>query len=324
MSLLTASELALSNGEMDIFSGIKLEVADRARIALVGPNGGGKTSLLRVLLGELTPNGGTVSQSNGLHIGYVRQRPSNTAADTLQDEVMSAFEELQRVEDEIESTALEMQHAEGPVQRRVGRHYSSLLQRYEALGGYDYQNRMERVVAGVGLTESALKTPAESASGGERTRAALARALLADPDLLVLDEPTNYLDFKGLDWLETFLSRFSHAFIVVSHDRYFLDRVVNQVWELDRGNLRSYRGNYSAFRTVKAERALVQQREYERQQEYIAKEESFIQRYKAGQRAREARGRATRLARLERIEAPTVDNPVRIGGVDAGRQGVSC
>ena len=311
----------MSYGELDIFSGIKLEVADRARIALVGPNGGGKTSLLRVLVDELTPNGGTVSRANGLHIGYVRQRPSNTAADTLQDEVMSAFEELRRIEGEIESIALEMQHAEGTEQRRAGRQYSSLLLRYEALGGYDYQSRMERVVAGVGLGPTALKTPAELASGGERTRAALARALLADPDLLILDEPTNYLDFKGLDWLETFLSRFSHAFIVVSHDRYFLDRVVNQVWELDRGTLSSYRGNYTAYRTVKAERTVVQQREYERQKEYIAKEESFIQRYKAGQRAREARGRAKRLDRLERKEAPTVDSAIRLAGVDAGRTG---
>ena len=197
MSLLTASELALSYGELDIFSGIKLEVADRARIALVGPNGGGKTSLLRVLIGELTPNGGSVSRASGLHIGYVRQRPSNTAADTLQDEVMSAFEELRRLEGEMESTALEMQTPEGPDQRRAGRRYSTLLLRYEALGGYDYQSRMERVVAGVGLSTSTLKTPAASASGGERTRAALARALLADPDLLILDEPTNYLDLQG-------------------------------------------------------------------------------------------------------------------------------
>ena len=321
MSLLTASGLALAYGELDVFSGIKLEVADRARIALIGPNGGGKTTLLRVLLGELTPNGGTISRTSGLHIGYVRQRPSGPAADTLQDEVMSAFDEVQRLEGEIESTALEMQHAEGPDQRRAGRRYSSLLLRYEALGGYDYQSRMERVVAGVGLAASTLQTPAAAASGGERTRAALARALLADPDLLVLDEPTNYLDFKGLDWLETFLSRFSHAFIVVSHDRYFLDRVVNQIWELDRGVLQTYPGNYTAYRGIKAERIVVQQREYERQQEYIAKEESFIQRYAAGQRSKEARGRATRLARLERVEAPTSDDTVRIAGVDAGRTG---
>ena len=319
MSLLSASGLALSYGELDIFSDIKLEVADRARIALIGPNGSGKTSLLKVLVGELTPNGGALNRANGLHIGYVRQRPSNPAANTLQDEVMSAFEELRRLEAEMESTALEMQHPDGPEQRRAGRQYSTLLLRYEALGGYDYQNRMERVVAGVGLSPSTLQTPAASASGGERTRAALARALLADPDLLILDEPTNYLDFKGLDWLEAFLSRFSHAFIVVSHDRYFLDRVVKQVWELDRGNLQSYRGNYTAYRAIKAERMVVQQREFERQQEYIAKEESFIRRYGAGQRAREARGRATRLARLERVEAPVVDDSIRMGGVDTGR-----
>ena len=321
MTRLSATQLKLNYGELEVFSGVDLEVSDRARIGIVGPNGGGKTSLLRVLLGELEPNGGTVGRANGLRVGYVPQTSEQTAAGSLRDEVMTAFDELRSLEEALASSGMEIQHAEAGERRRAERRYALLLERYEALGGYDYLNLMERVVAGVGLPLGALDTPVASASGGERTRASLARALLADPDLLVMDEPTNYLDFKGLTWLEGFLGHFSHAFIVVSHDRYLLDRVVSQVWELDYGRLQTFRGNYTKYRATKQEQDQRQQREFDRQQEYIAKEESFIQRYHAGQRSREARGRETRLARLERIEAPQKRESIHIGGVAAGRSG---
>ena len=201
MSLLTASQLAVSYGELEVFSNLSLEVADRARVGIVGPNGGGKTSLLRLLVGEMEPDSGTVAHSKGLRIGYVPQTPRRSADGTLGDDVMSAFSGLRRLEDALADSGLEIQRS-GPGQRRQAeRRYSELLQQYEAEGGYDYENRMERVVTGVGLSNATLRTPIHQASGGERTRAALARALLADPDLLVLDEPTNYLDFKGLAWL---------------------------------------------------------------------------------------------------------------------------
>ena len=180
---------------------------------------------------------------------------------------------------------------------------------------------MERVVAGVGLPEEALRTPSSAASGGQRTRAALARALLTEPDLLVLDEPTNYLDFRGLAWLEGFLERSGHAFVVVSHDRYFLDRTVNRVWELDHGRLESYPANFTGYRALKAEREERQRKEYERQQEFIAKEEYFIQRYKAGQRSREAKGRERRLDRLERLRAPERSHTVSVTAAPASRTG---
>ena len=263
---------------MEIFSGIDVEVDDKARIGMVGPNGGGKTSLLRVIVGELAPNGGTMARHDGLRIGYVPQIPAQTADGSLGDDIMKAFEKLKNLEDSIASSGLEIQRADGTERRQAERRYSALLEEYDALGGYDYQNRMERVVAGVGLSLETLNTPIASASGGERTRAALAKALLTDPDLLVLDEPTNYLDFKGLNWLEGFLSHFSHAFVVVSHDRYFLDKTVNQIWELDHGRIQSFPGNYSKYKTLKAEQVIRQQKEFERQQEDIAEEEYFIER----------------------------------------------
>ena len=180
---------------------------------------------------------------------------------------------------------------------------------------------MERVLDGVGLPEETLATLAADASGGERTRAALARALLSEPDFLILDEPTNYLDFGGLDWLEDFLSTFMGGFMVVSHDRYFLDKVANRILELDSGKLRSYPGNFSKYRELKEEQLRRQLIEYERQQEYIEREEAFIRRYKAGQRAREARGRQTRLDRLERVEKPHTDEEVHLGSLSTFRTG---
>ena len=175
------------------------------------------------------------------------------------------------------------------------------------------------MVEGLGLSKQTLQTPASQASGGERARAALALALLGEPNLLVLDEPTNHLDMKGLIWLERYLSHFPSAFVVVSHERYYLERTVNQVWELDYGGIQTFTGNYSKYRLLKAERILTQQREYDKQQDYIAKEESFIQRYRAGQRAREAKGRETRLLRLNRLERPESDRAITISKVASSR-----
>ncbi len=344
MTILTATNLTLLYGEVEIFAGVDLQVDDGARIGVVGPNGGGKTSLIRILAGELEPNGGSVSRTRGLRLGYVPQTPAMLDAQdgdgeavgetgalnseyagseqrTLRDEVMEAFARLRRIEDELAVCVMDMQSQDDAVRRHAERRYDALQQEYEAGGGYDYLHRMERVLNGVGLQAHTLDTPAAVASGGERTRAALAKALLSDPDFLILDEPTNYLDFKGLDWLEAFLLQFNGGFIVVSHDRYFLDKVATQIFEMDMGRLQAFPGNYTKYRTLKDEQLRRQQIEYERQQEYIAREEAFIRRYRAGQRAREARGRATRLERLERIEKPQSNEPIRVQNVSANRTG---
>ena len=319
--LLSASQLKLFYGEMEIFADVSVEVGERARIGLVGPNGSGKTSLLRVLTGGLEPDAGSVSMTSGLRVAYVSQMPEHDAPGTLRDEVQSAFQKLFDLEDELANRALEIQQEDGEARRRAETRYAQLLEDYEALGGYDYQGGMDRVVAGVGLSAEALDTPASAASGGERTRAALARALLMDPDLLVLDEPTNYLDFDGLNWLEDFLSGFKYAVVVVSHDRYFLDRVCSEIWEMERGRLQRFPGNYSQYRELKRAQVERQRKEFERQRERITKEEFFIQRYKAGQRSREARGREKKLARLERIEAPQREKTISIGAANAARTG---
>ena len=234
---------------------------------------------------------------------------------------MKAFAEITHIEVEIALSAANIERASEDNRKDAERRYSDMLEAYEAAGGYDYENRLERVIAGVGLKMETLEVPVDEASGGQRTRASLAKALLAEPHLLVLDEPTNYLDFDGLSWLEGFLRRTSHAFVVVSHDRYFLDQVATEIWEINHGRLAAYKGNYSKYRHLKAERERRQQTEYVRQQQFIRKQEDFIERYRAGQRSREALGREKRLNRMERIEAARSDKTINLGTASASRTG---
>jgi ATP-binding cassette subfamily F protein 3 len=321
LPILSAQNLKLLYGEVEIFSDVSLEVHEHARIGIVGPNGGGKTSLLRILIGEMDSSGGTIVQGSSIRIGYVSQIPESEAEGTLRDEIMTAFDELIALEDGMAASALDIQQTDGQERVQAERRYSSMLEQYEDRGGYDYQNLMERVVVGVGLTLDTLDTPVSVASGGQRTRAALAKALLTDPDLLVLDEPTNYLDFTGLEWLEGFLSNFDYSVMVVSHDRYFLDRVATEILELERGHIQRFPGNFTKYRALKQAQVVRQAVEYKRQQEFIAKEEYFIQRYMAGQRTKEAQGRQTRLNRVERLEAPQHDQSIKISAADATRSG---
>ncbi len=321
MPLVTATQLTVAYGELEVFSEISLEIAERARIGVVGPNGQGKTSLLRVLVGEIEPISGSAHRARGLSIGYVPQTSSHMTSGTLLDEVETAVAEVRQIETDLASSALEIERAGSNGRSDAERRYSLVLQQYEAAGGYDYQNRIERVVTGVGLTLDTLTTPAVAASGGERTRTALAAALLSQPDLLVLDEPTNFLDFSGLSWLEGFLGRTSDAFVVVSHDRYFLDQVVDQIWELDHGRIDTYKGNYRKYKELKAARLRRQAIDYTRQREFVAKQQEFIDRYRAGQRSREAKGREKRLNRLERLEATPGEKNIVIGELGATRTG---
>jgi len=312
MPLLTTSSIGITYGVDIIFSNINVEINERARIGIVGPNGGGKTSLLEILTGGLDPSAGSVKLARGMRVGYVPQAPEMTVSGSLKDEIMTAFDRLKWLEDAMETGARDVDQTNADDGDKVGERYAALLDEYESLGGYSYENTMDRMVQGLGLTQRALQAPAAHASGGERARVALAQALLCEPNLLILDEPTNHLDMKGLAWLERFLTHYPSAVVVVSHDRYFLDRTVNQVWDLDHGGIEHYVGNYSKFRTLKAERALTRQREYAKQQEFIAKEEDFIRRYHAGQRAREAKGRQTRLNRLERIDQVENDRAITL------------
>ena len=317
MPLVSTSDLAVHYGADIIFSRVDLDINERARIGIVGPNGGGKTSLLRVLVGQQDASEGRVARNRGIQIGYVPQHPQMEIPGTLREEVLRTFGGVMAVERELEAAS---RQSNGDSEE-AGRRYAALLDRYEALGGYTYQRDVERMVDGLGLRAETLDSPAALASGGERTRAALAKALLGHPDLLVLDEPTNYLDLKGVTWLERYLTHFAPAVVVVSHDRYFLDEMATQIWEIDHGRMNVFPGNFSKYRVIKGERDLRQAKEYEAQQGFIAKEQAFIDRYRAGQRSREAKGRETRLGRLERIDRPDVDRSISMSSAAASRTG---
>ena len=322
MPVLGASKLGLQYADIEIFANVTIQIEEKSKIGIVGPNGSGKSSLVKVLLGRQDFDFGELFSPDNLKIGYVPQTALEKTGGTLRQQIMTAFSEIIALEDAMAESAIRIQQASNEDIIIAQNKYSSLLEEYESVGGYDYNNNFDKVVDGVGLYPDALDTLVADASGGERTRAALATALLTNPDLLVLDEPTNYLDFKGLEWLEGFLSQFDQSYMVVSHDRYFLDKVASDIWELNQGTLKTYKGNYSKYTVLKSEEALRHAREYEKQQTYIKREENFIARYHAGQRSKEARGRAKKLTRLERVDAPTHDSTVTIRSTPASRTGL--
>ncbi len=302
MSLILGTDLSKSYGAQDVFSGLSFEVAHGARIALVGPNGSGKTTLLRLVAGLDMPNGGTLQRARGLRLGYMPQQAQLEGPETLWQAMEVAFADLQA--QAVQLRNLETAMADAGRRDAALERYGALLEAFELAGGYTYPVRIEQVLVGLGFDAADMQRPLDHLSGGQRTRALLARLLLEDPDLLLLDEPTNHLDLEGIEWLEAYLKNWPGAMVVVAHDRTFLDQVVDQVWEMGEGRLTAYRGNYSHYVEQREERIERQQEEYERQQAEIARTEDFIRRYKAGQRSRQALGRQKRLDRVERLERP--------------------
>ncbi|MFQ6101795.1 MAG: ABC-F family ATP-binding cassette domain-containing protein [Anaerolineae bacterium] len=327
MSILTASNLAKSYGPQDVFEGVSLEIPHGAKIALIGPNGSGKTTLLCLMAGLEKPTAGTIHKAKGLRIAYLPQQadPSTgsghrfSATGTLWDAMLEVFTDLQAQAAELRH--LERVMADPATCEEALQRYGPALEAFELAGGYTYQQRIEQVLSGLGFEEDDFRRPVTQLSGGEKTRALLARLLLEEPDLLLLDEPTNHLDLAGIEWLENFLKAWKGALVVVAHDRAFLDGVVERVWELEWGRLERYRGNYTAYAAQRAERLILQQVKYKRQQQFIARTEEFIRRNIAGQRSREAKGRRKRLARMERVERPREYRPLNLDLGDAARSG---
>jgi ATP-binding cassette subfamily F protein 3 len=298
MSLLTATNLAKSFGADDIFEGISVEIPHRARIALVGPNGAGKTTLLNILTGADTPTEGNVTTAKGLRIGFLPQRPELAGNHTVWEEMLRAFDDLRRMETKLQQ--LEQALADPNQHDSVLTQYGELQHRFEDAGGYTYATRIKMVLQGLSFTPEEYERPLSKLSGGQRTRALLGRLLLDSPDLLVLDEPTNHLDILAVEWLEAFLKDFSGAVVAVSHDRYFMDVFASAVWELDFGVLETYRGNYSHYVQQRSERYERRWKEYEAQQEFLAKEEEYIRRNMAGQNTRQAKGKLKRLETMKK------------------------
>lgn len=287
-----------------VFERVSVALHRGDRVALIGLNGSGKSTLLQILARRLEPSAGRVAYARRLRIGYLAQEPQLRSEKSLYDEMLEAFTALLQQERELHE--LESKLAQGHAETALLQRYSELLEAFRHAGGYEYKSRIAQILSGLGFNAADEGKPVAYFSGGERARAALARLLLEAPDLLLLDEPTNHLDSAGLEWLEEYLSRWKGAFIVVSHDRYFLDRLAHKVWELEFGRLHEYSGNYSQYSTLRMARIERQWKLYEEQQEFIEKSEEFIRRNLAGGdfRANQAQARQKALEKIERIERP--------------------
>ncbi len=319
MSILTASNLSKSFGPQDIFDGVSFEIPHGAKIALVGPNGSGKTTLLHLIIGLEPPTAGALHRAKGLHVAYLPQQADFSADGTLWEAMERIFADLR--EQAAKLRRLEEAMADPTTREGALQRYSSALEAFELAGGYTYEQRIKYVLSGLGFDEVDFQRPVAQLSGGQKTRALLARLLLEEPDLLLLDEPTNHLDLAGIEWLENYLNAWKGAVVVVAHDRAFLDAVVDRVWEMTWGRLEHYRGNYSAYVVQKAEYKVRQRAEYERQQQFIKQTEDFIRRNISGQLTRQAQGRRTRLERVERIERPRDYRPMSLSLGKVARSG---
>jgi ATP-binding cassette subfamily F protein 3 len=307
MPLLSCTNLKYSIGTRVLLDGISFSIEPGQRIGLVGRNGCGKTTLLRMLAGRSKPDTGTVSMQQGARMGYLTQDPELNPENTLREEAGTGFIELARMHAELDEVYHKMalpENAAPELMDRLMKKQSEIQHHIEELGGYDTDHKVEAVLHGLGFTDGQFNVPVAKLSGGQKGRLALAKLLLESPDLLLLDEPTNHLDIAGREWLEEFLvHEFKGAVIIISHDRYVLDRVVQRIEELEQGRLIDYPGNYTAFIDIRRQRLLTQQRAYENQQSQWAKEEEYIRRFKAGQRAKEAQGRLSKLERQKDLFA---------------------
>jgi ATP-binding cassette subfamily F protein 3 len=316
MSLLTVANVRFAFGDEPLLDGVSLTVDRGQRVGLVGRNGCGKSTLLKMIAGlnQLKPEEGQIQLIRGTIAGYLAQEPELDPDRTLREEAGSAFEELDRLHRKIAGVTEEMATAKGDALDALLKKYERLEERMEAAGGYAVAHKVDATLHGLGIEDQTFDVKVADLSGGQKRRLALTKLLLSEPDLLLLDEPTNHLDIDGRRWLEQFLCAYTGAVVLISHDRWLLDRVVGKIYELDRGRLEEYPGSYFQFREQRAERIAFRMREYEKHQDRVRHERGFIDRYKAGQRAKQAAGREKRLDRM--IRDTEVEKPLELSAIN--------
>ena len=312
MPLLRADRLKLMYGATEVLSDLTFQVEPRQRLGIVGANGSGKSSLLKAISGEVTPAAGSLTLAPRTRTAYLAQELEAGPHESVYADALHSRPDILSLRARLEGLEAAMARASGAEQVVLVEDYGVVQHEYERLDGYAYDNRVAEILHGVGLTEADQALAPGALSGGQRRRLALAKLLLQDADLLLLDEPTNHLDLEAIEWLEGFLRLSRAGMLIVSHDRRFLEHTADDILELQAGVGEWYPGNYRQYVRLRRERRAVRQKEYEAQREYIARTEEFIRRYKAGQRAREARGRQTRLDRLARVAPPADDQQIRI------------
>ena len=304
--LFRLSDVYKSYGVQDVLRGASLQVNAGDHVGLVGRNGAGKSTIFRLVRAEETADRGDVIRARGLKLGLLDQHVHFKPGSTVHESALAAFGRLQQIEHEMHE--LEHRMAEtGDDLEKVLERYSDLQHEFEHEGGFEYAARAESILQGLGFDREMWSLQTEKLSGGQQNRLGLACLLLAAPDVLLLDEPTNHLDVNAVEWLEEFLQDYPAAYVIVSHDRYFLDRSCRRIIELENGRASNYTGNYSDYLIEREERREAQQRAYDNQQQLIAKTEEFIRRNIAGQKTKQAKSRRKMLEKLERIDAVRPD-----------------
>ncbi|MFN5641891.1 MAG: ABC-F family ATP-binding cassette domain-containing protein, partial [Sphingobacteriales bacterium] len=295
-------------GSRVIYEEATWHIQPNERIGLIGYNGTGKSTLLRLLTGEYTPSKGNIEKSKGIKIGFLHQDLLSFDTDeSILTVALGAFEEVLRLEREIEKLGLELEKEQDDKKLEL---YTDKLHELELAGGYTIHHRTEEVLQGLGFSNADLSRPYKEFSGGWRMRVLLAKMILQAPDLLLLDEPTNHLDLPSIEWLEKYLQHYQGAVVIVSHDKYFLNRMVTKIVEVYQQQLHFYTGNYDYYEKEKALRIELQQRAFENQQDYIRQQERFIERFKAkASKAAQAQSVMKRLEKLERVEDTALERP---------------
>jgi ATP-binding cassette, subfamily F, member 3 len=304
--LFRLSEVHKSYGQQDVLRGSSLQINPGEHVGLVGRNGAGKSTVFRLVGGEETPDRGDVVRARGIRLGFLEQHIKFEPGSTVHESALAAFGHLQQIEHEMHELEHRMAQPDVELDKILER-YSDLQHDFEREGGFEYAAKAEAILQGLGFDREMWSLETEKLSGGQQNRLGLARLLLAAPDVLLLDEPTNHLDVTAVEWLEEFLQDYESAYVIISHDRYFLDRACKRIIELEHGKASSYTGNYSDYLVEREERREAQQRAYDNQQQLIAKTEEFIRRNLAGQKTKQAKSRRKMLEKLQRLDAVTTD-----------------
>ena len=305
MIILQANKIERSFAGEVLFDNISLQVDERDRIALVGKNGAGKSTLLKILVGEEEPTSGEINKKRDLSLSYLAQDSRFESSNTIYDEMLHVFDDLRKTEKTLRQMELEMGEKTGADLEKLMQDYDRLSEEFRQAGGFTYEADIRAILNGFKFDESMWQMKIEELSGGQNTRLALAKMLLEKPNLLVLDEPTNHLDIETIAWLENYLVNYSGALLIVSHDRYFLDKVATITLDLTKHSLDRYVGNYSSFVEQKEQKLLTEAKNYEKQQKEIAALEDFVNRNLVrASTTKRAQSRRKQLEKMERLDKP--------------------
>ena len=309
--ILSCQNISKAFVENQVLKNVSFHIEDHEKAAIVGINGAGKTTLLRIIVGEMTPDDGQVVLARDKTLGYLAQNSTVDTSHTIYEELLSVKADLLRLEEKIRECENNMKHAEGDALEDLMKQYTSLTHAFETGGGYLYRSELVGVLKGLGFTEDEFSKPVATLSGGQKTRVALGRLLLQNPDLIILDEPTNHLDMTSIAWLETYLLNYKGAVLIVSHDRYFLDRIAGKVIEIDQSKATTFMGNYSDYAVKKEQLRVAAWNAYMNQQRDIKHQEEVIEKLKSFNREKSIKRAESREKMLDKIEVIEKPSEVR-------------